>query len=168
MKGVSIKNLTRRKSVPRFAYRAIAQSTLPGWDISLVFVGPTRARTLNERMRGKTYVPNVLSYALDDQSGEIIICLREAEKQASSYGMDERAFVLYLFIHGVLHIKGWAHGVRMEECERNLLAQFSPRTWTLSKVPGDVRLHLNETTHSHRHRHRHVPSKDGRDRGTNR
>jgi rRNA maturation RNase YbeY len=168
MSGVSIKNLTRRKSVPRFAYRAIVQSTLPLWDISLVFVGPTRARALNERMRGKIYVPNVLSYALDEKSGEIIICLREAEKQASSYGMDERTFVLYLFIHGVLHIKGWAHGARMEECERNLLTRFSPHTWTLDKIRNNVRLHLNETTHSHRHRHRHVPSKDGRNRGTHR
>lgn len=142
MSGVSIKNLTRRKSVPRFAYALIAKTMLPDWDISLAFVSPVRARTLNERMRGKTYTPNVLSYALNDQSGEIIICLSEAEKQAASYNMDERTFVLYLFIHGVLHIKGWGHGDRMEECERNLLAQFAKKR---------VRSNLNETTHSHRH-----------------
>ncbi len=149
MPGVSIKNLTRRKSIPRFAYTAIAANALPGWDISLVFVTPAKARALNEQMRGKTYVPNVLSYALGRKSGEIIICLNEAEKQALSYGMSARTFTLYLFIHGVLHIKGWVHGARMEQCERNLLARY-------------------ETTHSHRHRHRHVPSKDSSDRGTHR
>lgn len=146
MSDVSIKNLARRKSVPRFAYKEIVEKALPGWDISLVFVGPAQARKLNEQMRGKTYVPNVLSYALGGKSGEIIICLNEAEKQAFSHGMSARTFILYLFIHGVLHIKGWVHGVRMERCERNLLARY-------------------ETTHSHRHRHRHLPSKDGRDRG---
>lgn len=146
MSSVSIKNLTRRTGVPRFAYKEIVESVLPGWNISLVFVGPAQARKLNEQMRGKTYVPNVLSYTLGWKSGEIIICLNEAEKQAFSYDMSARTFILFLFIHGVLHIKGWVHGVRMERCERNLLARY-------------------ETTHSRRHRHRHVPSKDGRDRG---
>ena len=168
MSGVSIKNLTRRKSVPRFAYTEIVESALPDWDISLVFVSPAKARALNEQMRGKTYVPNVLSYALGDKSGEIIICLNEAEKQAPSHDMDGLTFILYLFIHGVLHIKGWAHGARMEECERNLLAKFTSRSGTPDGVQNRVRLNLNETTHSHRHRHRHVPGKTGRDRGAHR
>lgn len=155
MSGVSIKNLTRRKSVPRFAYKMIAEHVLPGWDISLVFVDPSKARALNEQMRGKTYVPNVLSYALEGRSGEIIICLNEAEKQAPTYDMNARTFVLYLFIHGLLHIKGWAHGVRMEECERNLLAKFAK---------GGLRSYLHETTHSYGHRHRDVPGKNGRHR----
>lgn len=159
MTSVSITNLTRRKSVPRFAYKAIMESTLPDWNLSLVFVGSTKARALNEQMRGKNYVPNVLSYALGDYSGEIIICLSEAEKQAALYAMTKQTFILYLFIHGVLHIKGWAHSVRMERCERDLLTRFASR-----KEYGTKRAHVNETTHSHRHRHRHVPSKNGRDR----
>lgn len=142
MSGVSIKNLTRRSSVPRFAYTAVAASVLPDWDLSLVFVGPAQARALNERMRGKTYVPNVLSYALGEKSGEIIICLNEADKQAASYDMDRQTFVLYLFIHGVLHIKGWAHGAKMEACERTLLAKFAKK---------GARIYLHETAHSHRH-----------------
>ena len=156
MSGVSIKNLTRRNSVPRFAYSALAANVLPGWDLSLVFVGPAQARALNEQMRGKAYVPNVLSYALGEKSGEIIICLSEADKQAVSYDMDRRTFVLYLFIHGVLHIKGWAHSAKMETCEQTLLAKFAK---------GSGRTNLHETTHSNRHRHRHLPSKGGRHRG---
>lgn len=155
MPGVSTKNLTRRKSVPRFAYTLIAEHVLPGWDISLVFVDPAQARSLNEQMRGKTYVPNVLSYALEGKSGEIIICPNEATRQAPAYAMDTRTFILYLFIHGLLHIKGWAHGVRMEECERNLLAKFAK---------GGVRSYLDETTHRNGYRHRNVPGKNGRNR----
>lgn len=98
---------------------------LPGWDLSLVFVGEKRALSLNKRLRGKTYIPNVLSYALGGKSGEIIICPREAKRQASAYGMGTRIFVLYLFIHGILHIKGWVHGGKMEKCEQNLLAKFA-------------------------------------------
>ncbi len=156
MTSVSVKNLTRRKRVPRFAYTEIAATTLPGWEISLAFVGSHQARALNERLRGKSYTPNVLSYTLDSRSGEIIICLAEAEKQAPAHGMSRRIFVLYLFIHGLLHLKGWAHGGTMEKCERKLLAKFAK---------GAVHPLSNETTHRNRNRHRHVPSKNGRRRG---
>jgi len=124
MANVSIKNLTRRPS-PRFAYTAVAETVLPGWDISLVFVTPAKARALNEQLRAKTYTPNVLSYEVGDKSGEILICLAEAEGQAPAHAMTARVFVLYLFIHGLLHLKGWAHGVTMEQCERKLLKRFS-------------------------------------------
>ena len=157
MTSVSIKNLTRRTSVPRFAYTAIVDAVLPGWNISLVFVGPTKARALNAQLRGKTYVPNVLSYALGRASGEVIICPSVAKQQAATYGMNEREYILYLFIHGVLHVKGWAHGATMETCERKLLAQFAK---------GSARAYPHETTHRNRHRHRHVPGKNGRRRGT--
>jgi rRNA maturation RNase YbeY len=134
----------------------VAERVLPGWDLSLAFVAPLQARGLNEELRGKSYVPNVLSYESGRKSGEIVICLSEAAKQAKSYGMTERAFVLYLFIHAVLHLKGWVHGGTMEKRERKLLAEFA--TSGAKPLP-------NETTNRNRHRHRHVPSKDGRRRG---
>ena len=120
---VAVKNLTRRPS-PRFAYSTVAEEVLPGWDISLVFVGPTQARALNEQLRAKSYVPNVLSYEVGERSGEILVCLAEAEKQAPAHSMTPREFVLYLFIHGLLHLKGRAHGATMERCERTLMARF--------------------------------------------
>ena len=150
--AVAIKNLTRRRTASRAVFSAIAKAVLPGWDISLVFVGATRAKNLNKQLRGKDYIPNVLSYVVGDKSGEIIICLSEAAKQAPSYRLAPSAYCLYLFIHGVLHIKGWAHSGRMEQCERTLLTRF---------VPGAVHPLLHETTHRHRHRHRHLPSQDG-------
>ena len=124
MTKVEIKNLTRR-SVPRFAYTTVAGTVLTNWEISLVFVGPKKAQELNVQLRGKSYTPNVLSYALGEKSGEIFICLAEAKKQAPAHDMNESKFVLFLFIHGLLHLKGWAHGGTMERCERKLLSQFS-------------------------------------------
>lgn len=141
MAGVEITNLTRRPT-PRFAYTTIATTVLPGWEVSLVFVGPTKARELNTQLRGKSYTPNVLSYALGKKSGEIFICLNEAAKQAPAHQMSGRDFVLYLFIHGLLHLKGWAHSATMERCERTLLAQFGTR---------DTRTPSHGATHSHRH-----------------
>lgn len=119
--------MTRREA-PRFAYTDIAKAVIPGWDVSLVFVGPKQAQELNVRLRGKTYTPNVLSYALGEKSGEIFICPHEAAKQAPLHDMNEHEFVLYLFIHGLLHLKGMAHGGTMEACEQKFLARFTKRT----------------------------------------
>jgi ssRNA-specific RNase YbeY (16S rRNA maturation enzyme) len=58
---LSIKDYTRRKA-PGVSFLPIAEHVLPGWDISLVFVGETRARNLNQTLRKKGYTPNVLSY----------------------------------------------------------------------------------------------------------
>ena len=142
MASVDIKNFTRRTHASRSVFSSIAESVLPTWDISLVFIGTRRACTLNEQLRGKTYTPNVLSYAVGDKSGEIFICLKEAERQAPLHNMNERTFVLSLFIHGLLHLKGWAHGDTMERCEQKLLAQFAKSI---------VRAHPHVTTNSHRH-----------------
>jgi rRNA maturation RNase YbeY len=157
MAGVAIKNFTRRPTASRAVFSAIATEVLPGWDISLVFVGATRAKSLNIRLRNKTYVPNVLSYALGKKSGEIFICLSEASKQAPSYSLQPTTFILYLFIHGLLHIKGGVHSVTMERSEKKLLAKFAP---------GAAPALTYVTQNRNRHRHRHVPSKDGRRRGT--
>ena len=61
------------KGVPTLPFTAIAEKALPGWDISLVFVGTARATSLNKALRKKTYAPNVLSYETGKKSGEIII-----------------------------------------------------------------------------------------------
>lgn len=149
MADVAIKNFTRQnlKAWAGLPFVKIAEEMLPGWDISLVFVGATRARTLNKQLRNKDYIPNVLSYEVGAKSGEIIICPSEAQKQAPAYNLPPTAFYLYLFIHGILHLKGWAHGAKMEACEQKLLSLYG-------------------TANSDRHRHRHVPGENGRSRRT--
>jgi rRNA maturation RNase YbeY len=153
MSGVSLQNFTRRRTAPRAVFSAIAAAVLPGWDISLAFVGAARARALNIQLRGKDYVPNVLSYIVGEKSAEIIICPSEATKQAPDFLLPASSFLLLLFIHGALHIKGWVHGDKMELCERKLLAKFAKSI--TQPLP-------NGTTHRNRHRHRHVPDKNGR------
>lgn len=119
---------------------------LPGWDVSLVFVGKDRAKALNRSLRKKDYTPNVLSYVVGDKSGEIIICLAVANLQAPSYGFSYVDHVTFLFIHGLYHLKGVSHGATMERLERVTLAKFTraPFLHNSSKL-------LHGTTHSNRH-----------------
>jgi probable rRNA maturation factor len=122
--GVSVRNFTRREA-PVFPYKKIAETILPAWELSLVFVGEKRAKNLNILLRNKSYTPNVLSYESGKHSGEIIICLSVAKKQAQSYGVSYAHFTAFLFIHGLLHLKGLPHGTTMERYERTLLKRFT-------------------------------------------
>ncbi|HYD93356.1 MAG TPA: rRNA maturation RNase YbeY [Candidatus Paceibacterota bacterium] len=152
MATTSLRNLTRR-SAPRFPYEAIANHVLPKWEVSLVYVTKAKAKAVNSTLRNKTYVPNVLSYVTGTKSGEILICLEEAKKQAPEYGMSYTTFVAFLFIHGCLHLNGKLHGPTMERTERALLARFI-------SVPSKRN---GPTKNRNRHRHRH-PSDENRRR----
>ncbi len=133
------RNFTRGP-IPRFPFAKAMSHVLPGWDISLVFAGEARAKHLNEVLRSKDYVPNVLSYALGPKSGEIIICPTIARKQAPEYGLSYTAFTGFLFIHGLLHLAGTRHGTTMERQERAILAR-------LIDIPSTK----HESTHRNRH-----------------
>jgi len=94
------------------------------YQLSLVFVGATRARKLNSDTRGKTYVPNVLSFPLSDTAGEIYITPAIAKSEARKFNLTYQGYVGYLFIHGLLHLKGFDHGPKMEKLEQTYLKKF--------------------------------------------
>ncbi|MEK7180076.1 MAG: rRNA maturation RNase YbeY [Patescibacteria group bacterium] len=92
--------------------------------LELIFVGDAKAQRLNKLYRGKTYVPNVLSFPLSLTHGEIFMNLRVARKQAPSHRMKEGDFIAFLFIHSLFHLKGYDHGSRMERGEEKVLKKF--------------------------------------------
>jgi len=94
------------------------------YDLSLVFVGERKALELNETYRNKSYTPNVLSFPLTPESGEIYIAPKIAKKEANKFNMTYKTYVGYLFIHGLLHLKGFKHGDKMERLERKFLKKF--------------------------------------------
>lgn len=120
---LDIRNFTR-STTPVFPFTEALEKVLPGWEVSLVFVGETRAKNLNASLRNKDYIPNVLSFEVGKKSGEIIICPSVARKQASSYNLTYTHMVGFLFIHGLLHLKGVSHGATMDKKERDLLTIF--------------------------------------------
>lgn len=119
----SIAHTTR--SYPRGPYREIKEDILGArYALSLVFVGETRAQALNKTYRNKTYVPNVLSFPLEKDAGEIYICLSVAKRQAKQYGMTYPHYVRFLLIHGLLHLKGLPHGDTMDRAEARYRVKY--------------------------------------------
>ncbi|MBX4192102.1 rRNA maturation RNAse YbeY [Candidatus Parcubacteria bacterium] len=84
------------------------------YDLSVAFLSPAKMRQVTLRTKKKNKVSNVLAFPLSKTSGEILIC-----KQAA------KPFTIeYLFIHGLLHLKGFKHSVTMENEEYKLLTRF--------------------------------------------
>lgn len=119
-------NSTVLKYPKQLPYREIKHELLgSNYHLSLNFIGRDRAQTLNEQYRQKNYVPNVLSFPLDEAHGEIYICPTASNREAESFGLSQPGYIAYLFIHGILHLKGHDHGPKMDKLEQQYLRSFS-------------------------------------------
>lgn len=113
------------RTYPALPYEAMKDAILgKRFILSLTFVGDVRARALNQAHRGKTYIPNVLSFPLDATTGEIIIAPQVAKKEAVKFSMTYEGYVGFLFIHGCLHLKGYDHGDTMDRAEQKYCKLF--------------------------------------------
>ena len=109
----TITNKTRSK-LPRVDFLNIKNTTLGKvYSLSLVFIGKEKSRKFNFTYRGKNKPANILSFPLDGKTGEIFICPVIAKKETP-----------FLFIHGLLHLKGMSHGSTMERAEAKIRRKF--------------------------------------------
>ena len=94
------------------------------YELSIVFCGNALSQKLNRIYRGKNKPTNVLSFSLEKASGEIIIDLKKAKTESALFGEKFQNFIGYLFIHGLLHLKGLSHGRTMEAKEQKIRKMF--------------------------------------------
>jgi len=126
METISITNTLKRGRRISLPFSDIVQSVLGNnYDLSIVICGDKLAKRINTTYRHKTYIPNVLSFPLDKNSGEIFIDLRKVEREAYAFSHTPRKHTAYLLIHGLLHLKGFSHGSTMESEEQKVLKAFS-------------------------------------------
>ena len=81
-------------------------------EITVSFVSPKKIQKINQEMRGKSYVPAVLSFPYYDKTedgmllGEVLICKPEARKLAKKNGVTLDEQINALVVHGAKHILG--------------------------------------------------------------
>lgn len=80
-------------------------------ELTLVFLGKPEARRLNKQFRGKNYPTDVLSFApIEPKSlGELVLCPEVLKAQAREQGHAYRNELIYMVLHGVLHLLGYDH-----------------------------------------------------------
>lgn len=116
---------TIKRYPDKHPYQQIKEKILgKRYQLSLVFVGKDKAAQLNQTYRQKSYSPNVLSFPLTKDTGEIVICPKVAKSEAAKFNLSTDGYVVFLFIHGLLHLKGHDHGDTMERLERSHLKTF--------------------------------------------
>lgn len=81
-------------------------------EIEVSFVNPKKMQKLNNDLRGKSYVPAVLSFPYFEPTeegmllGEILICKSEARKLAQKNKVTENEQINQLVVHGIKRILG--------------------------------------------------------------
>lgn len=122
--SLTITNKTKGK-LPRLPFLDMKNAALgKNYELSLVFIGERRSRNLNIAYRNKHKSGNVLSFPLDKKTGEIFICPARSRREAKCFDRSYENFIAFLFIHGLLHLKGMDHGSTMERAEEKIRAQF--------------------------------------------
>ena len=109
-------------------------------EVSVTFASLDEIRELNMRFREKDSVTDVLSFPqysdLNDiprdrrvSIGDVVICEEKAILQAEEFGHSYKRELLYLFLHGILHLLTYDHELEadkkvMRNIEENILLEL--------------------------------------------
>lgn len=107
-------------------------------QLSLVLTDDPSIQELNERWRGKNAATDVLSFPLDEGPllGDVVISMDTAGRRVSEPEWSLEDEVLFLLIHGVLHLLGHDH---MEPEDRTTMEATEQRLWTAMGRSGTLR-----------------------------
>ncbi len=83
------------------------------YNLSVASIDAKLIKKLNKRYRKKNESTNVLSFPLSETEGEILLNEELAKKEKDC-----------VFIHSLLHLKGWKHSRKMEDEEKRIIKKF--------------------------------------------
>jgi probable rRNA maturation factor len=113
-----------------FSRKAIeVSSEVKDKTATIVFVSDRKMRSLNKNFRGKNSTTDVLSFPFkadefetgEDNLGDVVISVEQAQKQASENNLDFEAEIKQLILHGILHLCGFDHETDAGEMNRREL-----------------------------------------------
>ena len=100
-------------------------------EVELVFVNDETIHEINKEHRNVDKATDVLSFPLEPMPyaplGTIVISVDTAQKVATFLGHSLDEEIALLFIHGLLHLKGFDHEVddgQMRQEEESLIEKF--------------------------------------------
>jgi probable rRNA maturation factor len=118
-------NYTTKGKLPRLPFVHMKNAVLGDkYELSVNVIGKTAMQTLNRTYRGINAPTDILSFPLDQASGEIFINIEETKKEAKKFERPYENFVAFLFIHGLVHLTGLDHGDKMEKEEIKFRKKF--------------------------------------------
>ena len=122
MRGFNIKKLLRNRKVDfccfpqqavplltKAAQMALADRKVTDYYFTVTLVSDKRIKELNRRFRKVNRITDVISFRLDSRPlwGDIYISRGRSQKQAKEIGHAWKRELVYLVLHGVLHVIGY-------------------------------------------------------------
>ena len=116
-----------RVRIPRTALQAIYNDLLKKrCSLNLICVGDAFSRKLHKEHHGKDTPANILTFPPNtDNVAEIYLNTAMAERTARQNDTTTRKQVLFLYIHGILHVLGHRHGAQMELLEDQYITLYT-------------------------------------------
>ena len=79
-----------------------------GRELSVAFVSGAEMKKLNRLYRGLDKTTDVLAFAGEgDLLGELVLDYAQIKRQAKSYGHSAREELVFVLVHGLLHLVGY-------------------------------------------------------------
>lgn len=111
--------------LPSLPFAVYAEKILgKAYKLSVAVVSKKDTKLANTTYRGVSKPTDILSFPYTKKEGEILLCIPEIKKKAKLFKVSYQKYTLFLFIHGLLHLKGLLHGSRMEGLERAWCKKF--------------------------------------------
>ena len=116
--------------IRRAAQRILTELGFLEAELSLWLVDDTRIRELNRNHLGRNRPTNVLAFSMREGEfstlhphllGDVVISVETAQRQSSRFRLNDTEMVLFLMVHGILHLIGYEHeGTRKDAREMTL------------------------------------------------
>jgi probable rRNA maturation factor len=94
------------------------------FQLSLAFIDISTMKKLSKEYKGTMSHTNILTFPLSANEAEIVMNLQTIRSVAKNYNMKYNEHLLFLFIHGCLHLKGYKHGPEMESLEERIWRKY--------------------------------------------
>jgi len=134
------KKLNNKKLISRirrYSDKIMQILNISNKKVTIIFVDLDYISNLNSLYFHKNYPTNVISFPFeeDNELGEIYISIDVAAKEAEEWGVTLFFELMYLIIHGLLHLLGYDHTVSdnddkiMTEKEIEIIEKAGLKKW---------------------------------------
>lgn len=98
------------------AERFLEANGIPEKDVSIAIVGDAKMKSLNAEYRKINATTDILAFPGEDgQLGELVINYRQIERQAKRFGNNAQQELIFILVHGLLHLLGYKDDTKMQK-----------------------------------------------------
>ena len=125
---IEINNKTKSKIGIKLV-KGVAQKFLKYYnksnsELSIAFIGDKAMRRLNKEYRGIDKATDVLAFSGEDEFlGEVIINYAQVNRQAKKFGNSVRQELIFILVHGLLHLLGYDDKTEKGRREMEMLGE---------------------------------------------